>query len=107
MQADATALNVTALCYDPVAACLLGPSACLVVLVVCSSLLRMCLLSLSGYLVCLLGLVDPKGHVAVGCHLRVKSRNGLHGIWLYVAFGELELMCRPWDVTDSESLPTN
>ena len=90
-----------------VAACLLGPAACLVLLVVCSSLLLMCLLSLSGYLGCLLGLVRPGGHVAVGCHLRVKSRNGLHGIWLYIAFVELEFMCRRWDVTDSDSLPTN
>ena len=90
-----------------VAACLLGPAACLVLLVVCSSLLLMCLLSLSGYLGCLLGLVRPGGHVAVGCHLRVKSRNGLHGIWLYIAFVELVFMFRPWDGTHTENLWTN
>ena len=92
MQADASALQVTALCQDPVAACLLGLSACLVVLIVCSSLLRMCLLILYTYLVCMLRLVQPGGHLAVGWHLGVKSRNGLHGIWLHIAVVEPELM---------------
>ena len=67
-------------------------SVCLVVLNMGSSPLRMCLLRLSGCLVCLLGLVRAGEHLTVGCHLGVKSRNGLHGICLHIAVVEPELM---------------
>ena len=90
MQAHATALNVTALCHDPVAAWLLGHPACVVVLVVYSSLLRMSFLRLSNYLVWLL-----------------ERRNGPYDILLYIAFVKFVFMCRLWDATHSESLPTN
>ena len=108
VQVDANALMVAAPCYDLVAACLLSLSVCLVVVfIVCSSPLRMCLLSLSGCLVCLLGFVRPGGHLSVGCHLGVKSRNGLHGIWLHITVVEPVLMHRTCDIIASESLATN
>ena len=100
-------IEVARLFLDPVARCLLGLSACLVVLNMCSSPLRMCLLSLSGCLVCLLGLGRAGDHLTVGCHLGVKSRNGLHGIWPHITVVEPELMHRTCDIIASESLPTN
>ena len=84
VQTVASALKVAALFYDRAAICLLGLSAWLVVLFACSSAWRICLPSLSGRLVCLLG-VFGSGHLTLVCHFGVKSRNGLHGIWLHTA----------------------
>ena len=95
VQVDANALMVAAPFYDLVAACLLSLSVCLVVIfIVCSSPWSMCLPSLSGCLVCLLGFLKPGGRLSVGCHLKVESRNGLHGIWLYFAVLDPGMMCR-------------